>query len=381
MRVGKAVKIGALLLSLIVSIPLVLAMFAGAASAVEPSDYSKPENWLAAPTEIVHAVDVVYFYPTSYSPTGPDAPDICDIDDPGMRAGAALQLKKQASVFETCANIFAPFYRQIDAVKLAGMTQQEMIEAESGEPKTDVFAALDHYFEKMNGGRPFMLAGHSQGAMMIYLILDEYMEKHPERYARMVAAYMIGNAPTRDWLAANPHVKMASGAGDIGVLISWNTEGPGNIGKYNMVVPDGAVCVNPINWRSDGTYAGVAENLGCLVEDETTGDFKVVTGFADARIDTSRGSVICDSVDPAVYAIPKEMEELFGPESYHGWDFGFYYMNIRENATLRAKNFVASRAGGSSPGCNTGFGIAAVALLALSIENAHRAKADRRSED
>ena len=34
----------------------------------------------------------------------------------------------------------------------------------SREPKADVFAALDYYFENYNHGRPYILAGHSQGS-------------------------------------------------------------------------------------------------------------------------------------------------------------------------------------------------------------------------
>ncbi|MDL2263617.1 DUF3089 domain-containing protein, partial [Synergistaceae bacterium OttesenSCG-928-I11] len=322
-------------------------------------------NWMHAPASVVHEVDVVYFYPTAYSPSGPDAPAVGPIDDAGMRAGARESYRKQATAFETCANIYAPFYRQIDAMTLAGLTQEEMIEAESGEPKTDVFAALDYYFEHWNDGRPFMLAGHSQGAMMTYLVLAEYMKQHPDRYARMVAAYMIGNAPTDAWLTENPHVKLATGADDTGVLLSWNTEGPGNQGKYNMVVPEGARCINPLNWRTDGTYAGVELNKGCLVKNETTGAYEVVPGFADAQIDPARGSVICRSVDPAQYAVPAAMQALFGPESYHGWDFGFYYMNIRENAANRAKHFLERNAKGGSSGCDTGaVSVAAAILLA-----------------
>jgi hypothetical protein len=109
----------------------------------------------------------------------------------------------------------------------------------------------------------------------------------------------------------------------------------GNIGKYSMVVPEGSVAINPLNWRTDETPAGVEENLGSIVDGEI-----VVPGIADARLDAARGSVIITSVDPEVFAMPRETEPLFGPESYHGWDFEFFYMNIRENAALRLERFI-----------------------------------------
>jgi hypothetical protein len=158
----------------------------------------------------------------------------------------------------------------------------------------------------------------------------------------MIATYMLGKAPTKGWLAANPHIKTARGADDTGVVISWNTEGPGNIGQPSLVVPEGAVCINPLNWRTDETCAGVEENLGSLVPDGD-GGYKVVEGIADACVNLERGSVICESVDPAVYAMPRESAAFFGPESYHGWDYEFYYMNIRANAALRLESFLNKR--------------------------------------
>ena len=37
----------------------------------------------------------------------------------------------------------------------------------SGMPYDDITAALDYYFENCNGGRPFIIAGHSQGSSMV----------------------------------------------------------------------------------------------------------------------------------------------------------------------------------------------------------------------
>jgi hypothetical protein len=62
-----------------------------------------------------------------------------------------------------------------------------------GVPKTDIIAAFDYYIKNLNDGRPFILAGHSQGSIMILEILASYMKANPEVYRRMIAAYAIGD--------------------------------------------------------------------------------------------------------------------------------------------------------------------------------------------
>ena len=60
------------------------------------------------------------------------------------------------------------------------------------EQRTDVYAALDYYFEYYNQGRPFILAGHSQGSLMLKIALRDYFKEHTDYLERMIAAYVIG---------------------------------------------------------------------------------------------------------------------------------------------------------------------------------------------
>ena len=303
-----------------------------------PSDYGDPGNWMELPEDVVYPVDVIYFYPTAY--VDAEGPLVCEVTDAGMREAARHYYEGQATAFASTGNMFAPYYRQLNGAMFAQMTNEEILAGGWNEPRTDVYAALDYYFTHYNSGRPYILAGHSQGSNMINIILDEYMEVHPEYYDRMVAAYQIGCALTTDFLAENPHVKAATGADDLGVVVSWNTEGPNNLDAVSLVVRENAVAINPLNWRTDETYAGVEENPGSLLEAED-GGFLRTAGVADAQVNLTRGSVICTSVDPAEYAIA--MKDVFGPESYHGQDYGFYYASIEENAGLRVSHWLESR--------------------------------------
>lgn len=86
------------------------------------------------------------------------APTICDINDPIVRQSADALYEKQAIVYAESTNVFAPYYRQVNmavAATAPAETRNALLEQE---PKADLFAALDYYFEHFNNGRPFMKA-------------------------------------------------------------------------------------------------------------------------------------------------------------------------------------------------------------------------------
>lgn len=298
-------------------------------------DYSDPSHWMSVPEEISKNVDVFYLYPTSYSAEDSTVCVISDIDDAGMLSLAITYLEKQASVFEESCNIFAPYYRQVDAHYGLNLSEEVLNDLFNYTASKDPTDALDYYFEHYNGGRPFILAGHSQGSSVMRTLLSDYMKAHPDYYSRMIAAYVIGFSITTDFMAKNDHLRFAEGPDDFGVIVSWNTEGPGNIGQHNGVVQAGAISINPINWKRDDTYAPVSENLGWLNDDNV-----IEEGIADAKILLERGTVICESVDPTLYSVPYFD---FGPQSYHGYDYGFYYMNLRKNAADRIAAYFAAK--------------------------------------
>ena len=313
--------------------PAVIAKTNGGEKWETKIDYANADNWLSA-EDTGKDVDVVYFYPTTFSKVSDDAPDVADITDESMRSGAQRELKNQASVFIEDCNIYAPFYRQVNAAYALTLSDEEADDLLRYSASQDPSAALDYYFENYNNGKPFILAGHSQGSQILTMILSDYMKVHPEHYKKMIAAYVIGYSVTDKYLAANPHLKFAEGADDTGVIISYNTEGPANKDQHNAVVTDGAISINPINWKKDDTYAAKEENLGSL-----NIDGEIEKNLADAKIDLERGVVVCETADSAVYAIPEAAHALFGPESYHGYDYGLYYMNLRENAKVRIEAF------------------------------------------
>ena len=308
-------------------------------------DYSRKDCWYQIP-EITKEVDTFYVYATEYitSSFEEGAPDYATLDNPEMRQGVAGEYSLHTSTFEADTNVFVPYYRQA-GMKYGGNISRKTGDVNAallGMPYDDITAALDYYFENCNGGRPFIIAGHSQGSAMVLLLLRTYFKDHPEYYARMVAAYPIGYSVTKDYLAANPHLKFATGETDTGVIIAWNTEGPRNVetNAVNVVVLPGTMSINPLNWKLDETYAPASLNLGSLVPNEKTGELEIRDVGADAQINLARGVVVTNG--PAS-EVSEELMAYFGPDCHHGEDYTFYYNNIKANVAKRVAAYMADR--------------------------------------
>jgi hypothetical protein len=306
-------------------------------------DYPKKEHWLVRTENPDKAVDMIFLYPSSCQDLEADI--ICDIDNQSMLEGARLFYSSEATAFEPVANMYAPFWRQVNGAKLTMMSFEEVRDKEWAEPRTDVYAALDYYFENLNNGRPFFLAGHSQGSNLCLIVLSEYMKEHPDYYERMIATYCIGYSVTKQYLEENPHIKVAQAADDLGVVVSWNTEGPANKGRNSLVIVPGAIGINPLNWRTDETPAGPELNLGSFFARLTEPGLDELPIKADAVLDLERGSLMVTNPEFEKYAITKipgfeGVEPVFGPVSYHACDYSFFYLNIRENARLRAEEWL-----------------------------------------
>ncbi len=303
-------------------------------------DYSTAANWLALPPTITHNVDVFYLSDTAYSKPTPGSPGIGPINAPSMIKGDQAAFQRTATAFAPVANIYAPYYRQVDAMVQKSMTPANQVKAVSGIPTTDAIAAFEYYLQHYNDGRPFILAGHSQGSSVLSHLLSVYMKANPKVYKRMVAAYVIGYPITQAYLNQNTFLKFAQGPDDTGVIISYNTEAP-TIGGSNPVMLSArhALVINPITWTRTQAPATAQQNLGSWLPDPTTGQFVKVMDYADAQIDPAKGVLICSSANVAELA---PGNALLPEGVYHSYDYPFYYFNIRANAANRINHFMSN---------------------------------------
>ena len=311
-------------------------------------DYSQKENWCKFP-EITKDVDTFYIFATEYilGSFEEGAPDYGSLDNKEMIEGMGVEYIGHATTYADDTNVFAPYYRQ-SGLKYAG----EIVERDGnldaallGMPYNDIVDALDYYFEHYNEGRPFIIAGHSQGSALVKQVLFRYFKEHPDYYQRMVAAYVIGYAVTKEELETYPYLKFATGESDAGVIVSWNTEGPKNaeVDAKTVVLMPGGISINPLNWKLDETYAPASLNLGSLIVNEQTGEPEIADIGADAQVNLARGSVITNAkAAPMPEDTAKIAAAFFGPDGRHGEDYTFYYNNIKANVAKRIATYKAS---------------------------------------
>lgn len=311
-------------------------------------DYSQKENWCKFP-EITKDVDTFYIFATEYilGSFEEGAPDYGSLDNKEMIEGMGVEYIGHATTYADDTNVFAPYYRQ-SGLKYAGKIVERdgnLDAALLGMPYNDIVDALDYYFEHYNEGRPFIIAGHSQGSALVKQVLFRYFKEHPDYYQRMVAAYVIGYAVTKEELETYPYLKFATGESDAGVIVSWNTEGPKNaeVDAKTVVLMPGGISINPLNWKLDETYAPASLNLGSLIVNEQTGEPEIADIGADAQVNLARGSVITNAkAAPMPEDTAKIAAAYFGPDGRHGEDYTFYYNNIKANVAKRIATYKAS---------------------------------------
>lgn len=301
------------------------------------TDYALATNWMLAPATPTKPVDVFYLYPTAYNKKDASSPNVADIKSAGMRIGARSAYRRQASAFADAANIYAPYYRQLDATWALALSPAEHSQAVGGAPTEDATAAFAYYIEHFNNGRPFAIAAHSQGSDVASHLLAGWIKDHPEVAKRLVVAYVIGYSITPDYIAANPLLPFATGATDTGVIVSYNTEAPDTDGLNPVVLP-GALAINPITWTTDGTPAPASASKGAWLPTLQMGWIKV-PHYADATVDASKGAIISSTPDVDLWS--PGGHGVFPRGVYHSFDYPFYYFDLQANFETRVAAFLA----------------------------------------
>lgn len=304
-----------------------------------PPNTAFPEAQAQAP------VDVFFVHPTGYSSKESwNAP----WDDAKAAKETSGMMEYCASVFNAAGKVYAPRYRQatvysfLDKEDFSGIKALDLA-------YSDVEHAFSYYMEFYNRGRPFILAGHSQGNFHLFRLIQEKIVG-TALDQRLVAAYLIGySVPEKI-----PGIEPSRNATDTGTIIGWNSylEGSNHsfFTKYSVIWLDGyyqkisnrpIVQINPLSWKLHGEEVPAEKNLGSLPiaepEDKIPELVPKVTG-ADA---SGEVLIITKPNIPGFPGLGPDMPILnadFG--DYHNYDYQLFYENIRKNAVDRTKAFL-----------------------------------------
>ncbi len=301
-------------------------------------DYNKSESWIEHPAHFCkkqQPVDVFWIYPTILSD---DSTYLMDIKDEQLRKSAAWTLVGQASIFDGQANIYAPYYRQNNVKINPIMLTKAKAIFQLGQ--NDLIAAFDYFMKNINKGeRPIILAAHSQGSVRLVELSKSghLLTADSSSLKKLIAAYAIGYSITPDDLRINPLMKISENAEQTGCFICYNTISDA-VGKEKQAptILSGTFVVNPLNWKTDSTFAPASLNLGAVFfnhEDPTKP--QKFPEFAAAQ-KKGNALIITDISHPEMLPATS----LTFPEGvYHIYDYAIFYDNLRKNVGDRIRAY------------------------------------------
>jgi hypothetical protein len=296
-------------------------------------NYNNEKNWAVLPNSSFGELkeftskeidtlqaDVFYVYPTLNTENDDlrwNVP-VEDIEQQNKVLNKAVLF--QASAFATSGKLYVPYYRQ------AHLRSYKMLE--NGGDKalllaySDVKKAFEVYLKNYNKGRPIIIASHSQGSTHAKFLLRDFFDNKPLQ-EKLIAAYIVGTVLKSDLFST---LKPMTKPNEIGGFVGWNTFKKGNYPKKRDVYK-GSVTTNPITW-DDAKTTALYEHKGFLYSNKKI--YKNVL-----KIEITDGLVW--STNPK---FPMRFFMSF-MKNYHVGDINLFWQDIRENAELRTKTWLA----------------------------------------
>jgi len=345
-----------------------------------PPEYQHLQHWAAHPEKESHAlitpagvaqpfdykpIDVFYIYPTlCFSKRHWNAPLS------HAKTNEAIDqmiMPGQASVYNEQANVYAPRYRQATFYAfLDGSTNSQQA---FDLAYHDVELAFDYFLGKLNQGRPFIIASHSQGSLHGIRLLEQRIEGSAV-YDQLIAAYLIGMQIPQDKLGRTLHqITAAQAADDTGCIVAYDSYGMSGAPLHDrdqvqQFYPDSGtweyrrhkavIGINPLSWTTNTEPADQSLHRGAvrlkMTEDSK---FDMRQFFSDdaagIRIKSlsapTAGEVSAQLDDNGILHISKPKTAayqtgLLPNDNYHIHDISLFYMNLRENVKVRIDSFL-----------------------------------------
>lgn len=286
------------------------------------TEYSNAEMWTIVRNDVGDMGADVFYVPSTweydwYTTDGA----ICHYADPSRtdhRADMSIEINQIAEYMAEGNNFYSPYYRHITLNSWATLNEDTINRRYSEVAFKDVRNAFEHFIEHFNCGRPFILAGFSQGGKSVVELLKVIDE---DTRRRMVAAYVMGYKVTPSDVRIHPHIKAASDSVDTGVVICYNSVSDIKYVKPIVSTPN-VMCINPVNWHTDNTPA--------ILNDTIT-----------VTLDPSANVLVVDGFDGSY--LPNILD-ILNVGDYHGAEPWLYSECLRKNIRQRIESFRTAKA-------------------------------------
>jgi hypothetical protein len=209
---------------------------------------------------------------------------------------------------------------------------------------SDIERAFDWYLTQENKGRPFIVAGHSQGAFHMATLLERRIDGTPLQ-RQLVAAYIIGiNLSEGDFGRRFKTTKPCTRPNDTSCVVQFEAILAGSdvakaasyaqstfVGKYGDVPGKQTICLNPLTFDARRPAAPASASRGAVPGDP---------GFGEVRA-LLRGKVAAHCEQGLLVVQPDSLLDVkpLPGGSMHYHDFGLFYADIRADALRRARAF------------------------------------------
>lgn len=326
------------------------------------SDYARPDMWIARPDgrqddpsrwlpeeawkpAVPGKAAIFFVHPTSYMAPFNRAGWNDNLKDRESLQMAERFVAQQTSALTAAGTVWAPRYRQAHFGAFFDKTGKRDKAVDVA--YRDVEAAFAAFLAANPDG-PILLAGHSQGSLLLMRLMRDHVAGKSVA-ARIVAAYIIGWPVSLTADLPVLGLPACKNAQDSGCILSWQSFAepaepsavieayasyPGLNGASRVGTP--MLCIDPLTGASGGK-ASASANLGTLNTSVTLPQTPLVKGAVSARCGTNGKEagflLIGNPPQMGPYALPGN--------NYHVYDYALFWANIRLDASRRLTSFLS----------------------------------------
>ena len=339
-----------------------------------PPDYSDQYYWVAHPDKQdtsdlippginqqndLSAVNVFFVHSTGY--VGPGQWNSNMQVENSEAQSIQYMLSSMASIFNGCCEVYAPHYREAHIGSFAADNMGNGAQA-LDLAYQDVEKAFDYFLTHFNKNRPFIIVSHSQGTTHAMRLLENKVD-NTQLQSKLVAAYTLGYwFPMDKFERGFKSITPCESAEQTGCIVSYDSYGEGGSKTANVPhwyktgweLSEGkpSLCVNPLSWVSDQVMAPIELHLGGMqVEFKRHPQDMLLArnpGFIFSELPAmSEPLTWAQCQEDGRLEVAEQHDNAFSnhldmeDKSYHLLDFSLFYANIRDNAILRARAYLA----------------------------------------